>query len=310
MVIRGSRINSLNKYFCNIAEDKEVYICVPAEKSNLDLLNMQTAEDGTRIIPVPSGPVTEFNLYGREYVHKEMDKQARSIERDYHIIDWHGNDHYGTCFQTRMCYPREYIFPPLVRITLDNKRLRSELITKVEAALLKHTINMFLEIFGYCEVLDKDEIPIGQNIQIREVSWRILPPGKYPWERAEKALDDYFEKAPGKNKEVLRNNHKIFAEYEPDFLAIGENSFNGYVVYGYIDRNMYVFESNQQGNATYVFKGEWENASQLTKYDIIQGNLCYKRFIHSKRWKDDIASLFDSCLVYYLDNKSEEKIAF
>ena len=61
--------------------------------------------------------------------------------------------------------------------------------------MLKHTINMFLEVFGYCEIVDKDENPIGQKIKIKEVSWRILPPGKYPWERAEKALDDYFEKA-------------------------------------------------------------------------------------------------------------------
>lgn len=80
--------------------------------------------------------------------------------------------------------------------------------------------------------------------------------------------------------------------YEPDFLAIGENSFNGYVVYGYKNRNLYVFESNQPGNATYVFKGEWKNASQLTKHDIIKGNLCYKRTVHAKTWKGIIKELF------------------
>ena len=178
------------------------------------------------------------------------------------------------------------------RIVLDEGKLRSELLTKADAELLKHTINMFLEVFGYCEIVDEDEMPVGQKTKVKEVSWRILPPGKYPWERAEKALDDYFEKAPVKNKEVLRNNHKTFAEYEPDFLAIGENSFNGYVVYGYSRRNLYVFESNQAGNATYVFKGEWEKASQLTKHDIIKGNLCHKRFVHSKSWKENIERMF------------------
>lgn len=161
--------------------------------------------------------------------------------------------------------------------------------------MLKHTINMFLEVFGYCEIVDKDENPIGQKtkIKIKEVSWRILPPGKYPWERAEKALDDYFEKAPGKNKEVLRNNHKTFAKYEPDFIAIGENSFNGYVVYGYTNKNLYVFESNQAGNAIYVFKGDWENASQLTKYDIIKGDLCHKRIVHAKAWEKTVKQMFE-----------------
>jgi len=237
--------------------------------------------------------VTRFNLYGKELIHKEMEKEHREIERDYHIVDWHGTDHYGTCFQNRMCYPKEYIFPPLSRIIRDSGKLRSELLTKADVELLKHTINMFLEVFGYCEIVDKDENPIGQKIKIKEVSWRILPPGKYPWERAEKALDDYFEKAPGKNKEVLRNNHKTFAKYEPDFLAIGENSFNGYVVYGYTNKNLYVFESNQVGNATYVFKGDWENASQLTKHDIIKGNLCHKRIVHAKTWEKTVKQMFE-----------------
>lgn len=223
MIIKKSRINSVDKYFANIAEDKEVYVSVPADENNIDLLKMDGCLDGTCVVPQPIGPVTRFNLYGKELIHKEMEKEHREIERDYHIVDWHGTDHYGTCFQNRMCYPKEYIFPPLSRIIRDSGKLRSELLTKADVELLKHTINMFLEVFGYCEIVDKDENPIGQKIKIKEVSWRILPPGKYPWERAEKALDDYFEKAPGKNKEVLRNNHKTFAKYEPDFLAMSED---------------------------------------------------------------------------------------
>jgi len=291
MIIKKSRINSLDRYFANI-EVKEVYVCVPADERNLDLLMLQDCSEGTSVVPRPRGPITRFNLYGKNLVHKEMEKEPREVERDYHIVDWHGTDHYGTCFQSRMCYPKEFIFPPLARMILDNGKLRSELITKAEPERLKHTINMFLEMFGYCEVVDKDVIPIGQKTKIVELSWRILPPGKYPWERVEKALENYFEKAPCRNKCVLKNNHRTFAEYEPDFIAIGENSFNGYVVYGYTKRNLYVFESNQPGNATYVFRGEWENASMLTKRDIIQGELCYKRFIHSKDWGNNVKTLF------------------
>lgn len=187
--------------------------------------NCKESSYGTCVVPQPIGPVTRFNLYGKEIVHKEKEKEPREIERGYHIVD-------------------------------------------------------------------KDENPIGQKTKIKEVSWRILPPGKYPWERAEKALDDYFEKDLSKNKEVLRKNHKTFAEYEPDFLAIGENSFNGYVVYGYSDRNLYVFESNQPGNAIYVFKGKWQKASQLTKHDIIKGNLCHKRIVYTKSWKENVERMF------------------
>jgi len=292
MVINKKRIHSVDKYLANTAEEKEVYVCVPADEKNLSTLAMQDRNGGISVVPEPKGPITRFNLYGKEVVHKEMEKELREIERDYHIVDWHGTDHYGTCFQSRLCYPKEWIVPPLARIVFDNGQLRSDLMTKEEPELLKHTINMFLEVFGYCEIADKDGETLKQSVKIKEVSWRILPPGKYPWERAVKILNDYFIKAPCKNREVLRNHHKTFAEYEPDFLAIGENCFNGYVVYGYSYRNLYVFESNQPRNATYVFKGEWENASHLTKCDIIRGNLCHKRLVHSKSWKEKVNLLF------------------
>ena len=90
MIIKKSRINSVDKYFANIAEDKEVYVSVPADESNIDLLKMDGCLDGTCVVPQPIGPVTMFNLYGKELVHKEMEKESREIERDYHIVDWHG----------------------------------------------------------------------------------------------------------------------------------------------------------------------------------------------------------------------------
>lgn len=291
MVITKKRINSVERYFANIPNDKVFFVCVAANEKNKDLLGLKGCSDEKCIVPKPIGPVTYFNLYGKEYANTEKEKELREFERDYHIVDWHGTDHYGTCFQSRMCYPKEYILPPLTKIYLEEGLIRSNLLSKGSEEL-KHTINIFLEIFGYCEITDRNKKLIGQHTKVKELSWRILPPGEYPWERVKNALDDYFENSLCKNKEVLRNNHKTFANYNPDFLAIGENSFNGYVVYGFTNRNLYVFESNQPGNATYVFRGDWEKASRLTKYDIINGNMCYRRIIHSKSWEENVKQLF------------------
>lgn len=65
MIIKKSRINSVDKYFANIAEDKEVYVSVPADENNIDLLKMDGCLDGTCVVPQPIGPVTRFNLYGK-----------------------------------------------------------------------------------------------------------------------------------------------------------------------------------------------------------------------------------------------------
>jgi hypothetical protein len=75
-----------------------------------------------------SGKVINYHLnkYDKtnEVKASEIEKEPREIERDYHIVDWHGTDHYGTCFQSRMCYSKEYIFPLLAEIVFDNEKLR------------------------------------------------------------------------------------------------------------------------------------------------------------------------------------------
>lgn len=292
MLIKKKRINTLEKYLSDISGEKIFYVYVLADEINIQRLSLNKV-DGMSVIPKPVGPVTKFNLWGKVLADKTQKKEAREIERDYHVVDWHGNDHYGTCFQTRMCYPKIQILPPLIEINYEREMFISDPMTMAEPEIVKHTINMFLELFGYCEIVDIDKTSIAKTTKIKTVPWKILPPGKYPWEKVEKALEDYFVDAPEKNKNVLRNNHKELSQLEPDFLAIGENSFNGYVVYGYSLKNLYVFESNQIGNATYVFKGDWEKASRLTKYEIIQGELCYKRIIHAKEWIGSVKALFE-----------------
>lgn len=292
MFIKKTRINSLEKYFSNMLDETTFYISVPADAKNVERLSLKNLVEGMSIVPNPVGPITKFNLWGKVFVDKTQEKEKREFERDYHVVDWHGNDHYGTCFQTRMCYPKIQILPPLVEINYEQGVFISDKMTKSSSEIVKHTINMFLELFGYCEIVDADKKLIVKNTKIKRVPWRILPPGKYPWEKVEKALEDFFVDAPEKNKNVLRNNHKELSQLKPDFLAIGENSFNGYVVYGYSFRNLYVFESNQTGNATYVFKGDWEKASQLTKYEIIKGELCHMRIIHTKEWIGNVKALF------------------
>lgn len=296
MIIKKRRIISIDKYLGFVQADKKIYISIPVNGENIDILQkkckIKQYEIGRKITPIVCGPVTKFNFNGKEVIYKDREKEDRVFERDYHVVDWHGNDHYGTCFQTRKCYPKDIIEPPLEEIILDSVIIRSELISALDKNRLMHIINMFLEIFGYCEVLDENEKPITKDIKFKTISWEILPPGKYPWDKAEKALRSYFRNAPEKNKRVLKNRHKIISNHNPDFMAIGQESFNGYIVYGYIDEDLYVFESNQINNATYIFKGKWEDASKLTKRDVIKGRLCHKRLIHSKVWEEEIDNIF------------------
>lgn len=298
MIINKKRIRSIDKYVDFIADTQELYVYVEANEKNKGILKRKGIIDnykiGCSIVPAAIGPITYFNTNGKFIIYKDREKEERIFERAYHILDWHGNDHYGTCFQTRPCYPREYVVPPLETITLNQERVTSRILLKGNKDILKHVINMFLEIFQYCIIADNKEVPITKDIKVKVVQWRILPPGKYPWDKAEKELEDYFKRMPIKNRALVEHRHKFITNNEPDFMAIGEDSFNGYVVYGYTKSNIFVFEPNEPNNATYIFKGTWEKASKLTKREIINGNLCHKRLIHSPEWKKQLLDILES----------------
>lgn len=189
-----------------------------------------------------------------------------------------------------MCYQQEFIAPPLESVVVDNGVVRSKIVTKKDSDRLLHIINMFLEMFGSCEIVDFDKKPVSREV-IRVVQWRILPPGKYPWCEAKKHLERSFQELHSHNRETIEQHHRIVTKFNPEFMAIGEDGFDGYIVYGYPRKKVYVFESNQIDNATYVFDAEWEALSKLTKRDLIQAHLYQYRLIHNSEWENRIEEI-------------------
>ena len=291
MIIRKKRINKVNKYMTEIKTDN-VYVVVRSSKENKEKLLSQKVckniENLHSFVPRAIGPATAFNADGKVEANKSLPKEARSFEHDYHIVDWHGNDHYGTCYQTRMCYQMDVIVPPCEEIILDNWAIRSNLLAVKNKDRIKHVANMFLEIFGECEILEEGNKNFSSQI-VKSIPWQILPPGKFLWEKTGVQLGSLQSKQ--KNNRTITRNFEVFKNFEPTFVAIGADSFAGYIVFAFEKLNLYFFESSEADNATYVFQGNWKEASKLTKRDIILGNLCYRRIIHNNKWKDQIAKL-------------------
>lgn len=63
-------------------------------------------------------------------------------------------------------------------------------------------------------------------------------------------------------------------------------------MFGYPNKDLYVLESMELNNATYIFKSDWQELSKISKKQIIDGNLHYKRIIHSPQWEEKIKNLF------------------
>jgi len=96
------------------------------------------------------------------------------------------------------------------------------------------------------------------------------------------------EKAPGKKQIVIRYRLKTITLYDPEFVAIGQAGFEGYLVFGFPAKNLFILESLYTGNATYIFEENWETLSKLTKAEILRDGLQKERIIHREGWERNI----------------------
>lgn len=293
MIIKGKRIQKVDKYLSEFKECENFYIGLQNAETYIDELKKYGIGDDlsttNSFLPRPIKSVTRFNANGRWAIDKSVPMEDRDFECEYHVIDWHGDDHYGTRYYTRKCYQRNLILPPEIRLTYINGLIISPLLqySKDNKSLIKHVINIYLEIFGICETLTENYTP-KKLIKMERLPWEVLPKGEYPWEKAKVHLDTILNNIPVRHKAVISKRHEAITENIPDFMAIGDQGFWGYIIYGFTKKDIFIFESNKPDNATYVFRGNWKEASKLTKSEILNSKLEEARIIHNQKWKSSI----------------------
>lgn len=294
MIITKKSIRNVEKYLSEFKEGESFYIGIRNLENYADKLSrygLKDMSEGDTFLPRPIKNVTKANANGKIVIDKTQ-KEERTFERAYHNVDWHGEDHYGTYYCTKLCYKRKFSEPLGIELTYSNGILLSNLLKYEDdnKDLIKHIINMYLEMFGNCETLTKDLVP-KELIKLKKLEWKVLPQGEYPWKTAKSYIEKIIMCSPTRSRKVIGNRHRVITNNTPDFMAVGDQSFYGYVIYGFKTKNVYIFESNQPDNATYVFRGNWEQASKLTKAEILGGGLCESRIIHNKNWENRIKRL-------------------
>lgn len=241
---------------------------------------------GESILPIASGPATIFNAHGKEIVRRDLPKETRSQMINTSWKDWHGHTHYGVQTRDYEAYPRGRIPAPEEFITGMSKDgqivVASRTFSREEnEAGIVNTLNVFLECFPSFEIVRPD---LTEATEVRKINWKILPQGVYPFERAKQALEDYFQGLNNDDRATASERIRAITRHTPDFIAVGVGGFSDYVVFGFKRRGRFVFESPNTGNATYIFRDEWEMISRLSKREILQGNLHEDRIVHNLRW--------------------------
>ena len=287
MKIQVKRVINPQRYLYALHTGDKFYIAVPLEEEDCPrLCSYGILPDSPARIPVPRGGATVANANGKWRVLKDLPKEERAIEHDYHVVDWHGNDYYGTCWHHRMCYQRELIPPAELAFIVDDGVLFSPLLVNAESDVsdIKVAMNVMLEMLGRCEVWTAERAPAVPPVKQAEVPWEILRPGTRLQGDWEKHIDRIVERKPKGQQAVIRQRHEHLWHMNPDFCVLGTQNFWGYVVYGFTSLDLFVFECNEINNATYVFKGDWEAASRLTKTEVLSGHLHEARIYHTEKW--------------------------
>lgn len=241
--------------------------------------------------------MSEFNADGKWIVHEDQPLEERVVgQRVWRWREFRGRYNYEdkerVVDQTRMCYPRTYVDPPSlemsVQIVQGRRRLVTELSENSNPRVIQHAINLYLEFFGQCYATDQpDEVPI---VLPTRVNWRLLPPGNQPWDRVEEAVQTKTEPYSEDARFIISERQRFICSLEPDDVFVGEGGFSDYLAYIFTEKERAVLESVSRGNAIYVFGGDWRRLSQLTKCEILADNLQIERIIHATGWPERLVS--------------------
>lgn len=303
MKIKGKSIRSISKVLEIAAGVSQVRLAIKLSDLSVEEIKNIGLDIppklGDYLMPSSIGKVTEFNVNGKENIRRDLPQEPFSVMYEGTTRDWHGGLHTNIMTRTAKRYPREYVPAPseTLQVVEINGQLyiaSSELtLTPENERRTIHVCNLMLECFSEFEIFDtENEQIIGPTL--KKLQWDILPKGKYPWNTSKPIIESATKFLDPKDRQVILHRMEVISRKSPDFLATGRGGFSGYFVYGFLSHDKYVLESIHLDNATYVFQSDWETLSQLTKNEIINGNVPHQRIIHSRRWRGQLLSAIDN----------------
>ncbi len=249
---------------------------------------------GEQVLPTIIGPITRFNSNGKHKIRKDLPKEIAYREAEINIF---GRGDYRTVYIPYERFQREPIPAPSIELTVingadNNPVLVSPLLNNDPNNFddIKHIINLFLEIFGECEILQENLLP-AFNVPVTRLNWNILPAGNYPWQVLQPTIQGVINVVNQQRRNIVQRRFQIVSEFTPNFVAVGNAGFRGYVVFGFANKDFFVLESIYSGHATYILGANWPQLSQLTKEEILNQNLHLNRFIHNDQWEQQVRDI-------------------
>lgn len=229
---------------------------------------------------------------------RDLPKERFFVSRLWKWKDFQDNQYEKIIYIPRERFQRNLVLPPGEELLIDsygqNNIIVSRALIKTPENYdsIKHIVNIFLEIFGECDLIKEDYTSFLYE-NVTRLNWRILPQGQYPWENVRQIVQETIVRQPRGNQPVIAHQLEVITNHIPNFVAVGQGGFNDYIVFGFPSKNIYILESIKTGNATYVFGDDWVNLSRMTKAEILNNNLFIDRIFHNPTWMQRINDILN-----------------
>ncbi|WP_432256619.1 hypothetical protein [Limimaricola sp. AA108-03] len=304
MTIRKKRIRNIEQHLVEIEHGADLRLAVelsPSQKEKLHRLGFpEHPISGDTVLPTALGPVSRLNADGKWIACRDQEKEDRYIRTvRWRWKTWDGQEHEEFRDIYRACYPRIFENPAGIELNYVEVNGVAYATTSPFKNMpenhdtIRHAVNLLLELFGECDILTVD---LGRfdRLQVRRLSWRMLPPGQYPWSRMKSHLDETLKRCSDSTRSVILDRQKTILDHGPDEQFVGTGGFSDYIAYVFVDRGIVVLESIRKGNAIYVFGKGWSGFSKLSKAEILDQNLHLARIVHTEGWKERLAGLLNT----------------
>ena len=286
-------IINVDKYIYQYKDKKIVIVKIIQEEDLSILENIGFSVPlvfNERITPKSDyNKLTCENVNGKEIIRKDLPRDEEYVQVvHWKTIDWGGYEHEGVSLVTKLRYRREYKKAFNENLSITKNSVGQTIVCSNQFSVedkdrIKFVINMFLSIFGEFQIVDERL----NFYTIEKKNFIFLKPGELTKEQLKGIICNSKRKNDSAKNALIWQRFEFLNKFNlTDKIMVGNQGFYGY--YAIKTKNFWVVECNYVNNATYLFDDKWEEYVQLTKQEVINGNLCYKRIYHNKDWEDEM----------------------
>lgn len=301
MLIKN-KVRKISRYLTDILDDEQFIVGVQINSDDLShCFNIVETSQQSVTVYTPklqNGINAVRNTIGEFKINKAKPKEESFQIHPWHLQDWGGNWHDGISYISYERYARDFIEPKNIKFIFSRLKSGQSILTanlvfkknslnEKKLSQVKFIVNLLVEALGKAEIFTLDSITGMPIRKIKTINWKILPKGDRIWDFVKHGVSH----VSNSEKTMLQQRLKVLESYFPDEIYKGIDSYTGYLVFYFKRLNLYVFDSIVYGNATYIFTGDWEKISKLTKKQIVDNQIAQERIIHNDSWNLKIAKL-------------------